>query len=263
MPRIPVGKIAGGAGPDTKKRSAWLPIVGAAILGAVVGMQWATRPRREWLADSIGGWAVRHGLASAEAAGAFGRAFHQNVDRLLPGLAIYLIFGLYWLAASNNRAEDSAPESFGSSSIHKVLVNLSLLLICMPLPGLTLRLVPSTPLWLAIGLLVEAGGVALAIAARRALGRNWSREVRIAVGHELVTSGPYARLRHPIYTGALCVSLGLAIVSGLLSAFVGFALLILAYIRKIALEERLLANAFGPEFIQYRASSWALIPFLI
>ena len=263
MPMIPQHRERGVPEPPAKKRGAWLPTAAAAILGAVVGFQWVMHPQRGWLADGIGSWAVRNGWTSAGAADAFGQAFHYNIDRLLPGIAVYLAFGLYWWIASTNRAEDSAPESFGSSAIHKLLVNLSLLLICVPVPGLMQRMLPSTPLWLIIGLAIEVGGAALAIAARRALGRNWSREVRIAVGHELVRTGPYARIRHPIYTGAICVSLGLAFESGLLSAFVGLALLLLAYARKITLEERLLKHAFGESFDQYRARSWALVPFIL
>jgi protein-S-isoprenylcysteine O-methyltransferase Ste14 len=123
--------------------------------------------------------------------------------------------------------------------------------------------VPQSAILLAAGLALEAAGAALAVAARRALGRNWSREVRIGVGHELIRTGPYKHIRHPIYTGALCISLGLAAQSGLLSAFIGTTVLVVAYIRKIALEERLLRGEFGASFDQYRANSWALIPFLI
>lgn len=253
----------GSRAPRAKSRLSWLGTLFAAIAGAIFGAEAVTHPHRSGLAAVVGEWTARHGLVSATAAQAYEQALNDNVDRLLPGLAIYILFSFYWMLASRNRGEDAAPEAPASSFLHQLLVGLSLLLICLPLPGLTQRLLANSPLVLAIGLSVELGGVALAIAARRALGRNWSREVRIAVGHELVRSGPYARLRHPIYTGALCISLGLAIASGLLSAFAGLALLIVAYVRKIALEERLLANAFGAAFEQYRASSWALIPFLI
>jgi protein-S-isoprenylcysteine O-methyltransferase Ste14 len=263
MSMIPVREKLSGSEPGAKKRGAWLPIAVAALFGATLGARWAMHPQSGSLVDAVGMWAVRHGWVGAGAADAFGRALRQNVDRLLPGIAIYMIFGVYWLIASKDRAEDWAPEPFASSFIHKLLTNLSPALICVPLPGLMQRLLPSTPLWLVIGLAVEVGGAALAVAARRTLGRNWSREVRIAVGHELVRTGPYARIRHPIYTGALCVSLGLTLESGLLSAFVGFGILILAYVRKIALEERLLKRAFGESFDQYRASSWALIPFIL
>jgi protein-S-isoprenylcysteine O-methyltransferase Ste14 len=250
-------------GPGTGVRKSWLGTVAAALVGAVLGAELVSHPRAGLLSRMLGPWLARHGLASAQQVRSYEAIVQSNIDRLIPGLLIYMLFSLYWVIASKNRATDAAPESLRSSSIHKVLVNLSLLAICLPLPGLTFRLLPQSPAMFVIGIVLELGGAGLAIAARRALGTNWSREVRIAVGHELVQSGPYARIRHPIYTGALSISLGLAIQSGLLSALVGLGILILAYIRKIALEERLLSNAFGAQFDQYCAKSWALIPFLI
>jgi protein-S-isoprenylcysteine O-methyltransferase Ste14 len=245
--------------PRAKNRFSWPIVLFAALAVAAAVM----RPHRGGLVTVAGDWAVGHHLASATAVQAYEHALDYNIDRLLPGLAICVLFSFYWMLESKNRAEDAAPESRGSASIHQLLVGLSQLLIFLPLPRFTQRLLPNSPLIFGIGLAVELGGVALAVASRRALGRNWSREVRVAVGHELVRSGPYARVRHPIYTGAICISLGLAIQSGLSSAFLGIVLLILAYVRKIALEERLLGEAFGSSFDQYRANSWALIPFLI
>jgi protein-S-isoprenylcysteine O-methyltransferase Ste14 len=240
----------------------WLSTGISAAAGAIVGTQAVMHPHHGLLTNTIGPWLVEHGLTSAQALGAYDAAMRNNIDRLMPGLAVYVLFGLYWAIASRNRAADATTDP-SSYNFHKFLVGLSLLLICLPLPGLAIRLLPPSALPLTLGIILELGGVALAVASRRALGRNWSREVRIGVGHELVQSGPYALIRHPIYTGALCISLGLAVQSGLLSAFVGLAVLILAYVRKIALEERLLGEAFGSSFDQYRANSWALIPFLI
>ena len=253
------------AGPAArvKIRFSWLITLFAAIAGAIYGAEAVTHAHQKGLAATLADWAVHHGLVSAASAQDYESALDFNIHRLLPGLAISVLFSLYWVVASKNRADDVAPEAPASSSLHQLLAGVSLLLICLPMPGLTQRLLPSSALMLWVGLSLELGGVVLAVAARRALGRNWSREVRLAVGHELVRSGPYRHLRHPIYTGALCISLGLAIASGLVSAFAGLALLILAYIRKIALEERLLADAFGPAFQQYRSTSWALIPFLV
>jgi protein-S-isoprenylcysteine O-methyltransferase Ste14 len=240
----------------------WLATGISAAAGAIVGVQAVMHPHHGLLASVIGPWLIEHGLTSAQAFDAYHAVIQSNSNRLVPGLALYVLFGLYWAIASRNRAADATtdPSSYG---FHTFLVGLSLLMICLPLPGLTIRLLPQSALPLTLGIILELAGVALAIAARRVLGRNWSREVRIGVGHELVRSGPYVLIRHPIYTGALCISLGLAVQSGLLGAFVGLAVLIVAYVRKIALEERLLRNAFGASFDHYRAKSWALIPFLI
>jgi len=110
------------------------------------------------------------------------------------------------------------------------------------------------------GLAVEAIGLFVAIWARRHLGRNWSGEITIKVDHQLVRSGPYKLLRHPIYTGLLAMYAGIAIVTGEWLGMVGFAMAVFAYWRKIRLEEANLKVAFGAEYDAYRRETWALGP---
>jgi len=100
----------------------------------------------------------------------------------------------------------------------------------------------------------------LAIWARRALGRNWSGEISIKVEHQLVRSGPYKLLRHPIYTGLLAMYAGAALVTGTWLAILGLAMAAFAYWRKIRLEEENLNVAFGAEYDAYRRETWALVP---
>ncbi len=96
--------------------------------------------------------------------------------------------------------------------------------------------------------------------ARRHLGANWSGEITIKVDHRLVRTGPYRKIRHPIYTAMLGMFVGTCIVSGELHAIMGTALCALAYWRKIRLEESNLDEAFGPDYAAYRRESWALLP---
>jgi len=103
-------------------------------------------------------------------------------------------------------------------------------------------------------------GLALAIWARRCLGRYWSGEITIKVEHRLICSGPYKILRHPIYTALLSLYAGTAMVSGELHALIGLVLVILAYLRKIRLEEANLMKAFGGDYGDYRRETWALLP---
>ena len=84
--------------------------------------------------------------------------------------------------------------------------------------------------------------------------------MRIAEDHALVHAGPYKYVRHPIYTGALCMYAGLAMISGTLHAVLGLVVVCLAYLRKIGLEERILQHHFGTDFEDYRRRSWAVIP---
>ena len=69
-----------------------------------------------------------------------------------------------------------------------------------------------------------------------------------------------ARARHPIYTAMIGMFVGSAIAIGEWHAVLGVALIVIAYVRKIPLEEQSLRGVFGPAYDEYRRSSWALIP---
>ena len=103
----------------------------------------------------------------------------------------------------------------------------------------------------------------LPVWARQHLGRNWSSEVRIAVNHQLIRTGPYRRLRHPTYAGMLGMFLGTAIVSGEFHSLVALLMMSLLYWRKIRLEEQILRKSFGANYDAYRRDTWALIPFAV
>ena len=98
------------------------------------------------------------------------------------------------------------------------------------------------------------GGFSDAIGAERSPSRSIT---------ELIRSGPYRFVRHPIYTAWLGMFAGTAIVSGQMHALLGFAMAAFAYWRKIRLEEANLRNAFGPEYDAYRRETWALVPWLL
>lgn len=116
----------------------------------------------------------------------------------------------------------------------------------------------------ALGLLAcacAAGSVFLVASAVRTLGKQWALPARLVEGHRLVTSGPYARVRHPIYAGmgGLLLSTMLAISrpAGIPAALGLFALGTWVRVRS---EERLLREAFGPRFDDYARSVAALVP---
>ena len=171
----------------------------------------------------------------------------------------WVIFSVYWELAARNAARAKSSESRASRGIHVILTNVALLLEIAPIRGLG-RFLPPSSLIMAAGLAVEAAGLFLAIWARRHLGRNWSGEITIKVEHELIRSGPYRLLRHPIYTGLLTMYAGTALVTGEWLGIVGLALALFAYWRKIRLEEANLNVAFGEGYEAYRRETWALLP---
>jgi protein-S-isoprenylcysteine O-methyltransferase Ste14 len=95
------------------------------------------------------------------------------------------------------------------------------------------------------------------------LGRNWSGAVTIKDGHELVTSGPYALVRHPIYTGLLLAFLGSAVALGDWRGALAFALAAGALWRKLRLEERWMREQFGDAYQAYSQRVAALVPFVL
>jgi protein-S-isoprenylcysteine O-methyltransferase len=120
---------------------------------------------------------------------------------------------------------------------------------------------PVNPVASSIGVILCAAGIAFNIWARQHLGRNWSQTVSIKKGHELVTSGPYRYIRHPIYTGGLIACIGSAIVAG--GAWI-FLLVILGaiFLWRVDAEDKLMEQQFPNEYPDYKKRTKALIPFV-
>jgi protein-S-isoprenylcysteine O-methyltransferase Ste14 len=94
------------------------------------------------------------------------------------------------------------------------------------------------------------------------LAGNWSGSVTLKQDHELIRTGPYRFVRHPIYTGALIAVLGTAFAIGQLRGLLAFALTFFAFRYKSQIEERLMIENFGDAYRSYRSSVKALIPFI-
>jgi protein-S-isoprenylcysteine O-methyltransferase Ste14 len=114
-----------------------------------------------------------------------------------------------------------------------------------------------------IGLALTATGIGFAIAARLWIGGNWSGRVTIKEQHQLIQNGPYALVRHPIYSGFLLALLGTAIVHGELRGLLGFALAALGWVLKLRTEEAFLAQQFGDAYSDYKRRVKALVPFVV
>jgi protein-S-isoprenylcysteine O-methyltransferase Ste14 len=112
----------------------------------------------------------------------------------------------------------------------------------------------------ALGALLTVLGIALAIWARIYLGRNWSPAPRIKEGHELVTTGPYAVLRHPIYTGVLFAIFGSVLISP--AWVLSFVIALVIFLWRVKREETLMMSQFPTEYPAYKARTWALIPYV-
>ena len=127
---------------------------------------------------------------------------------------------------------------------------------------LGMRWLPHGALLFPLGMAITWLGLGIAIWARRYLGSNWSASVTLKKGHELVRSGPYALVRHPIYTGALLAMLGTAVADAELRGLVALFLLGISFWRKIRIEERWLTEHFGDGYHRYQREIKALVPFV-
>ncbi len=114
-----------------------------------------------------------------------------------------------------------------------------------------------------IGFVLTVAGIALAIWARILLGTNWSGMVTLKEGHELIRKGPYAFVRHPIYSGLLLALLGTAIYMGRWEGFLGFAIAFATWFFKSRIEEKFMVDYFGDRYRGYRREVKALIPGLL
>lgn len=187
--------------------------------------------------------------------------FDVEMQRLGFAMVLWVAFFAYWGFASRNQAPTQRSESMGSTYLHQGLLAAALLLLFMQLSGLSGWFIPQRfHAAVAIGAIVQGAGMSLAIWARRHLGRNWSAEVRIGVDHELVRTGPYRWIRHPIYTAMLGMFTGTAIASSQYHALLGVVILFFAYIRKTRLEEEILSRTFPTDYAAYRRGTWRLIP---
>lgn len=184
-------------------------------------------------------------------------------------LALLLIwagfFAYWWITALLNRTPfKRVPSRFGFFTTMAVPAAIILVAVVLLAPDLaTTRILPDTlPVFLA-GLLVMLAGQGFAIWARVHLGTNWSGRPAIRENHTITRTGPYAMVRHPIYTGLLTGILGTAIATGALVAFVALLVMIVLFLIKIRMEEQFLLEEFGEEYEQYRREVRALVPWVL
>ena len=179
---------------------------------------------------------------------------------------VWIVFVLYWqIKAADTKATQRLEPA--ASRILRVLIFLIAIVLLsiprIPLPWLYFQLWPAgyLPFWL--GAALTAAGLLFAVWAREHLGRNWSRSVSIKQGHELITTGPYAVVRHPIYTGILTGFLGMAIAISQVRGFIVFVVIFLVFWLKLRMEEEWMRSQFGETYATYARQTAALVPYLL
>jgi len=182
--------------------------------------------------------------------------------------AMWVIFTLYWLwgwlrVKSAKRKEPLLPR------LLKYWLPLAIAIALIG-PGdwfggswLHARMYPASDAIAVLGALLTMLGVAFACWARYVLGRNWSSVVQVKQDHELIQSGPYRWVRHPIYTGLLLAFVGTAMAIGEWRGLVCVAIVAVSFWFKLKLEERWMRDNFGVAYENYMQRTKALIPGLL
>ncbi len=115
--------------------------------------------------------------------------------------------------------------------------------------------------WGVLGCTLAIAGVAIAVWARYNLGRNWGMPMTVKENAELVTSGPYQWIRNPIYTGIILALIGSGLVAGVWWFIICLASVVYFVVSSLQ-EEKIMQKAFPNTYPQYKARTWALVPFI-
>jgi protein-S-isoprenylcysteine O-methyltransferase Ste14 len=176
----------------------------------------------------------------------------------------WVVLGLVWLPGYFMSKSTANVPRLAMQIPATALLAVSFVFLFSPWRGsLTMPVTPrDTPLGIIAVALVLAG-VGFAVWARLTLGANWSGlVVTMKQGHELIQNGPYAIVRHPIYTGILLAMIGTALTRGILAGYIGVAAGLVAIMIRIKIEEQLMSERFGDAYQIYRRRARKLVPFV-
>jgi protein-S-isoprenylcysteine O-methyltransferase Ste14 len=172
----------------------------------------------------------------------------------------WIVFWAYWLVmASTAKAGRSRWVQFAVVRVGIILVIL-LLLRLRVFKGHGAA--TGNPWLLGIGLAIFVLGLALAVWARVYLGRNWGMPMSQKADPELVTTGPYGKIRHPIYSGIILGMVGTAIAVSLYW-LIAVAILGAYFLFSAVTEERTMAKLFPAAYPPYKRATKMLIPYIL
>ncbi len=184
----------------------------------------------------------------------------------IPIMFIILCWGiylLYWAVSSFSQKPSTEKPKSVSYFVAVFLFGSSFMMILVPeLFNLSAIPINKSLLLDITSMLICASGLAVCVWARTNLAGNWSNTLDFKKGHELIQSGPYKLIRHPIYAGFLLMFLGSAMATSKLGGIIGFVILLAGCLLRIRLEEDLMMKHFPVEYCEYKKNTKALVPFL-
>jgi protein-S-isoprenylcysteine O-methyltransferase Ste14 len=181
----------------------------------------------------------------------------MSIDDVI--LVVWILFWVYWILASRSaKANESGSTRSGEVRILGVLV-----LLLFFRSGIFKHSGAVENPWMHVmGLAVFLAGLALAVWARVCIGRNWGTPMSRKTDPELVMTGPYRIIRHPIYSGIILAMIGTTIA---VSVYWLIAVVVLGgyFVHSAMVEERTMMDLFPETYPQYKRSTKMLIPFVL
>jgi protein-S-isoprenylcysteine O-methyltransferase Ste14 len=177
--------------------------------------------------------------------------------------AVWVGWAAYWAFSSASASKPKRVQSPYARLLHRMELLFAFALLAIPelrAGWLGRRIIPWSESLFVAGAVMLVLGIGFAIWARVHLGQNWSGHVTLKAGHRLIRSGPYAIVRHPIYTGILMAIIGTAVALDDYAGVIAILIVTETFVRKLRIEERWLTEEFGDEHRAYRWEVKALIP---
>lgn len=180
-------------------------------------------------------------------------------------IGCWVFFIVYWLVSAARAKRIAERQSLLSALAHRIPVALGWWMMIYPRMGRPMNwtVIPHTDWTGLVGAVICVFGLWVTIWARWTLAGNWSSDVTFKQGHELIRTGPYRFVRHPIYTGLLVMCLGTAVEIGQMRCWLGLIVVFVGFWIKLSQEEQLLLRHFPDEYPLYRKQVKALVPWLI
>lgn len=176
---------------------------------------------------------------------------------------LWIAFLVIWLIMALKTKPAQQRESVSSRLSYTVFVIAAFYLVFgkeITQPWLRIHLFQPSPVSEALAVALTAAGIGFAVWARLYLGGNWSGSVTVKVGHELVRTGPYRIVRHPIYTGLILALFGSALLRPQVRGLIAIVLLYVGFKMKSKIEERAMISTFGAQYNEYSRTTGAIIP---
>jgi len=179
---------------------------------------------------------------------------------MLPRYLIAILFAVLWTVPFVFKYTARRPEAVAKDRSARAGM------VFQGMAKIIVWIVPAryVPNWrMAVGMLLSILGILTVQAALRHLDKQWRLDAALNADHQLIRTGPYAVVRHPIYTAMFAMVMGTGFMLARWPAVIAAAILhIVGTEIRIRSEERLLRSRFGEEFDAWASRVWAYVPFI-